>query len=60
MKKALFYRIAKGLLDAAAAADPDMSEKPDPNNVFQTARMIVIAEWQSIVYDEYLPILLGN
>ena len=57
------YRIAKELLDAAAASGGKKGRNRDPKDaseIFQTARMIVIAEWQSIVYDQYLPILLGE
>lgn len=35
------------------------SNSSDDEYIFQTARNILIAEMQSIVYNEYLPILLG-
>ena len=28
--------------------------------IFQKARRVVIAEWQNIVYSEYLPVVLGE
>lgn len=46
-------RVAKGLMDADGG-------ETDVAKIFQMARMIVIAEWQSVVFDEYLPILLGS
>lgn len=28
--------------------------------MFQASRRILIAEWQNVIYGEYLPIILGN
>ncbi|XP_052245644.1 peroxidase-like [Dreissena polymorpha] len=44
-------RIARGL----ARVNPQWNDE----RLFQEARKITIAEWQNIVYGEYIPILLG-
>eukprot|EP00092_Neocalanus_flemingeri_P044970 GFUD01050082.1.p1 GENE.GFUD01050082.1~~GFUD01050082.1.p1 ORF type:complete len:987 (-),score=208.69 GFUD01050082.1:253-3213(-) len=38
----------------------NMNSQWDDEKVFQEARRIVIAEWQHVVYNEWLPIVLGK
>jgi len=52
---ALFVREHNRLADEILADDPSLGDEV----VFQQARTIVIAEMQSITYNEYLPALLG-
>ncbi|WP_404306882.1 peroxidase family protein [Neorhodopirellula lusitana] len=54
--QALFVREHNRLADEISAANPDLTDE----EVFQEARTIVIAEMQSITYNEYLPALLGE
>jgi len=35
---------------------PDWSD----DEVFENSRRILIAEWQNVVYGEYLPVILGE
>ena len=53
---ALFVREHNRLADEISAANPDLSDE----EIFQEARGSVIAELQSITYNEYLPALLGE
>ncbi|WP_417738847.1 peroxidase family protein [Rosistilla oblonga] len=52
----LFAREHNRLADEISAADPDLTDE----EIYQQARAIVIAEIQSITYNEFLPALLGN
>lgn len=52
----LFVREHNRLADQIADANPDLSDE----EIYQQARAIVIAEIQSITYNEFLPALLGN
>jgi peroxidase len=53
---ALFVREHNRLADEISFENPDLSDE----EVFQEARGSVIAEMQSITYNEYLPALLGE
>ena len=52
----LFVREHNYWADRIATENPDLSDE----EIFQQARMIVIAEIQSITYNEFLPSLLGR
>ncbi len=52
----LFVREHNQLADDISAENPELSDE----QVYQQARAIVIAEIQSITYNEYLPALLGE
>ncbi|XP_022084891.1 peroxidasin homolog isoform X2 [Acanthaster planci] len=51
----LFLREHNRVADALLSLDSTLS----PFNVYQTARKIVGAEWQHIVYNEFLPLIVG-
>lgn len=53
---ALFVREHNRLADEISSANPNLSDE----QIFQQARATVIAELQSITYNEYLPALLGE
>ncbi|QDT12523.1 peroxidase family protein [Planctomycetes bacterium K23_9] len=53
---ALFVREHNQLADGISAANPELTDE----EIFQEARATVIAEMQSITYNEYLPALLGE
>ena len=53
----LFLREHNRLADAIKSK---ASEAMDDEETFQAARRLMIAEWQNIIYSEYLPIVLGN
>ena len=52
----LFVREHNRVCDLIAAQNPG----EDEDYYFENARRIVIAEMQSIVYNEYLPVVLGE
>ena len=52
----LFVREHNRLADEISSENPDSSDE----EIYQQAREIVIAELQSITYNEYLPALLGE
>ncbi len=52
----LFLREHNRLADQIASENPDWSDE----DIFQAARAMVIAEIQSITYNEFLPALLGK
>lgn len=54
--QALFVREHNRLADKISVANPNLSDE----EIFQEARAIVIAELQSVTYNEYLPSLLGE
>ena len=47
------FRIAAGLQGAS-------SKRLSDEELFQAARRIVIAEWQNMVYKEYVPLVIGS
>ena len=48
------------LYDRLAGALENDNPSWDTERVFQEARRILTAEWQHIIYGEWLPILLGK
>ena len=51
----LFFREHNRVVDVLKQLNPGW----DGEKLFQEARVIVIAEWQNIIYEEYVPIILG-
>jgi len=43
-----------------AADISNSNPNDDDNTLFQKARRLVVAEWQNIVYSEWLPIIIGS
>ena len=43
-----------------AADIANSNPNDDDNTLFQKARRLVVAEWQNIVYSEWLPIIIGS
>ncbi len=52
----MFVREHNRLADETSEADPNLTDE----EIYQQAREIVIAELQSITYNEFLPALLGE
>ena len=52
----LFFREHNRVVDILKQLNPNW----EGEKLFQEARTIVIAEWQNIIYTEYLPIILGS
>jgi peroxidase len=52
----LLFREHNRLADEIAARRPYW----DDETIFQEARRLLIAQWQNVVYGEYLPIILGE
>ena len=48
----LFYRVAEELTKQSGDLDPDV--------IFEEAKRVVNAEYQHIIYNEWLPIVLGK
>lgn len=53
----LFIREHNRIVRELAELDPNMARNDE--TTFQLARKIIIAQWQNIVYSEYLPQILG-
>ena len=52
----LWLREHNRLATEIKTLSPDLQDE----EIFQTARRILIGEMQNIVYDEYLPVVLGD
>ncbi len=54
-------RVTRHLADRRRRRGINLTEEEDEDEeLFQLARRVVVAEWQNIIYDEYLPAIMGR